>query len=352
MKTIFETPGSFDLHSIDTFGVNVKPNTSNPIGYFGTGLKYAIAVLLRQGAKLELYCNGDHYKFYLQALDFRGEGFQQVAYERQNAFLGMWAKAKLPFTTELGKNWELWQAFRELYANTLDEVGTVFTTDVLDWPRKNDLREGYTYIVVDSLEFARVSEKKDTIFLNPSRDLIIDVKDGNVSQGKASNIYYRGMRAFDLPEKQHSLFTWNIIDPLELTEDRTIKDQYAMHAAVTDIVERSTDKAFIKQVLMAPKDTFEHGLRFDYAYSASDQFKEVLKESKHLFGFNSSAHKFYNTHLAPPKNAQKCSDETWILILKALETGRDNLPDTVSDEITPASSYTVYLEAFKEAFER
>ena len=32
---------------------------------------------------------------------------------------------QLPFTTELGKNWEVWQAYRELHSNTLDESGVI-----------------------------------------------------------------------------------------------------------------------------------------------------------------------------------------------------------------------------------
>ena len=45
---VFENPGEIDIRSISTFGVSVKEG-DNPIGFFGTGLKYAIVVLLRTG---------------------------------------------------------------------------------------------------------------------------------------------------------------------------------------------------------------------------------------------------------------------------------------------------------------
>jgi hypothetical protein len=45
---VFENPGEIDAAAIRTFGVSVKEG-ENPIGFFGTGLKYAIAILLRTG---------------------------------------------------------------------------------------------------------------------------------------------------------------------------------------------------------------------------------------------------------------------------------------------------------------
>ena len=47
MPIVHSTPGLIDLRAFTTFGVNSKPNSKNPIGYFGTGLKYAVAVLAR-----------------------------------------------------------------------------------------------------------------------------------------------------------------------------------------------------------------------------------------------------------------------------------------------------------------
>jgi len=45
----FENDGEIDLRAISQFGINVKTGDS-PIGFFGTGLKYALAVLMREEA--------------------------------------------------------------------------------------------------------------------------------------------------------------------------------------------------------------------------------------------------------------------------------------------------------------
>ena len=50
---IFENKGLIDVHAISIMGVSVKEEGS--IGYFGTGLKYAIATLLREGQKITIW---------------------------------------------------------------------------------------------------------------------------------------------------------------------------------------------------------------------------------------------------------------------------------------------------------
>ena len=50
---IFENPGEIDPVAIITFGINVK-ESDHPIGFFGTGLKYALAILLREGQPITI----------------------------------------------------------------------------------------------------------------------------------------------------------------------------------------------------------------------------------------------------------------------------------------------------------
>ena len=77
-KLWFVTPGAFPLDAFTTFGTNVKPNTTTPIGHFGTGLKYAVAIALRLGGSVTLYTGGAEYGFYLEKKEFRGKVFNTV----------------------------------------------------------------------------------------------------------------------------------------------------------------------------------------------------------------------------------------------------------------------------------
>jgi len=44
----FSNPGLIDLTGLKTFGLTSKAEQSDKIGRFGTGLKYAVAVILRK----------------------------------------------------------------------------------------------------------------------------------------------------------------------------------------------------------------------------------------------------------------------------------------------------------------
>ena len=48
---IFENPGTLDPRALTIMGLNAKEN-DNPIGYFGTGFKYGVAIALREGCNV------------------------------------------------------------------------------------------------------------------------------------------------------------------------------------------------------------------------------------------------------------------------------------------------------------
>ena len=50
---IFSNPGELDIRALYTFGVSAKVG-EEPFGLFGTGFKYAAAILLRQHQSLRV----------------------------------------------------------------------------------------------------------------------------------------------------------------------------------------------------------------------------------------------------------------------------------------------------------
>ena len=116
-KVYFCNLEPIDLNAIAIKGVSVKIG-DNPIGYFGTGLKFAIATLLRSGHKVTLYRDGAVIPFSAETETVRGEEFQRV----------LMGAERLGFTTQLGRNWEPWQAYRELSCNCMDEKGVIDDT--------------------------------------------------------------------------------------------------------------------------------------------------------------------------------------------------------------------------------
>src|SRR3990172_10357377 len=112
MTVSFKNSGKIDPRCITIIGVSVK-ETENPIGYFGTGLKYAIAIILREGGQITIWRGLERFDFNTVNIEIRGESMKLIHMNGR----------ELGFTTALGKHWKVWQAMREIYCNTVDENG-------------------------------------------------------------------------------------------------------------------------------------------------------------------------------------------------------------------------------------
>lgn len=130
----FQNPGVMPPAAFMVFGNHTKPNTDTPFGRFGTGLKNAIAVILREGGSIAIQTKESNvrldYVFSISEELFRGEPIQLIvctvtstAYLKNAPDLVETSTIDVPFTTDLGKDWELWMAERELASNADDEGG-------------------------------------------------------------------------------------------------------------------------------------------------------------------------------------------------------------------------------------
>ena len=232
---VFRNSGVIDIRSITTFGVSSK-ETANAIGYFGTGLKYAIAILLREGCEITIYAGAQKLEFSKRAERIRVDDFEIVTMNGE----------PLGFTTELGKNWQLWQAFRELYCNCTDEHGEIYEAysyDLADFtPKENE-----TAILVSGEPFRDVWSMRSEIIL--SSEPFIKTEWCNIHHGMTNYIFYRGIRVAELPRL--SLFTYDIQSKLTLTEDRTPADPWFVDYYVKQALLSLEDKTTIKRIVTA-----------------------------------------------------------------------------------------------------
>jgi len=277
---VFETESvnSFDLRAITMFGVNSKPNSRNPIGHFGTGLKYAIAVLVREHIPVRL-CVGDaEYTFYTKMIDFREKSFAAVYMDRRKHWTSLWNTTVLPFTTELGKGWELWQAFRELYANTLDEQGTCYES--LQAPESVTCDSSRVKFIVGGDRFVNVYRIRDSIFHPKALNISSPVLPGvQIIHEPSKYLYYRGMRVAKWSKE--GLMTYNILKTQTLTEDRTIYSTLGAQWTIEQFIACDcTDSRVIGTILHAPKTALESNFLFNelFGRETSQVFKDIVQK--------------------------------------------------------------------------
>lgn len=256
MKVIFTNPGEIDPLLIHSFGVNVKTG-DNPIGYFGTGLKYALAVLIRTGQRVTIYSGETVYTVGKVEKTIRDKTFEFITLNDQ----------PLGFTTDLGKNWELWMAYRELYCNALDEGGEV-TTDTF-------FAGGiatFTNVVVEGDAFFEVHSNRSEYFLEG--EPYIKFGGVHIHKNPSTTLFYRGICVGQLP--QPSLYTYNILTQTALTEDRTVKDVYTASFRLVAELRHYDDEELLEKILTAERGTWENSFDFDYSSTPGKVYLDTI----------------------------------------------------------------------------
>lgn len=259
---VFENSGEIDIRSISTFGVSVKEG-DNPIGFFGTGLKYAIAVLLRTGHKVTVHSGRSVVRFGVQQDAVRGKAFD---------FVTMAVDGREPepigFTTELGKQWQLWMAFREIACNCKDEGGAGRYTKTAPAPEP-----GSTHLIVEGEDF-------EAVFADSHRFILADAPAFTVGATEVRNrrsgyLFYRGVRVMDLP--MPSLFTYNLNTKITLTEDRTVKYSWEATNRIAQAILQAKDRRFIHDCITADDTMLEGDLDLHgRGYDPSPEFLETV----------------------------------------------------------------------------
>lgn len=168
----FLTPTALPIEAATTMGVSVKGDGA--IGKFGTGLKYAIAGVLRLNGTVSVTIQGEQFDFTAKDTDIRGKAFRVVHCNGQPC----------GFTTELGKHWQPWQLFRELASNALDEGGS--------WQR--DPGHAVTAIAVNCRE-VEDAERTEQVFIGDKKVLVASTVGATIHEGPSQHYYFNGIRA-------------------------------------------------------------------------------------------------------------------------------------------------------------
>jgi hypothetical protein len=314
----FYNPGKLDLRALQIMGINAKPNSDNPIGYFGTGFKYAMAVCARIGAKVELFIRTNDGKtnnwiMEINETDFRGKSFDAISL-RCDAGPAYGTVIELPFTTELGKNWEPWMVVRELGSNARDEGGdfSVEPTHQFD-----------TTITVTHPDIYDAATKPNFVFLDTDRTEISRAANAvcykNVGNQYA---YYRGIRVGNLPLS--SRYTYNFLNGITLTEDRTVRSDYMLNSLVSIVIGKSSNEDYIEYAVTsssAEGSYFEHNVDMPYYEMPSETFMSVVKRLIEDGAMVTSKARHYYTRYAPKPKRKKLdvTDQQFAKLRRAIE---------------------------------
>lgn len=279
MTVYFGNQGQIELAAITTLGVSVKEGES-PIGFFGTGFKFSVATLLRTGHDVEVWDGRELHKFGTRMDIIRGKQFQIVTLNDKD----------LGFTTELGRNWELWQAYRELRCNAMDEphweIDTHQSSPGLQYlPNR-------TVIAVTGEGISQAHRERRAYFLDAPM-LHNDEGIGSVHMGESNTIFYRGVAILKLDKPTH--YTYNLTEYTALTEDRTMANVWMLPGRIGRLIASMEDHEMVARCVMSPDSYLEEQATFSSVYTPSQAFMDVMRRNKSNMRANKRARDLYES---------------------------------------------------------
>jgi hypothetical protein len=289
MKIEFITPTTLSLMDITSMGDSVKRNDNTKIGQFDSGLKYAIALLLRNNIQIQIDVlekeGSTNYSFttFTKECPQTGKKKELIQIVETCISLGISEVRHIDtaFALQLGYNWELWMAFRELYSNMMDEDGWMIVNE-------EEKPLGVTTIILyceDDSEFAEIIRNKDKYIFsekkiwNISSSIILAV-----NPEKHLKIYKSGILVFE-DKKIVSKYIYNVKFGI-IDERRILIDHYTVGRTIYESITYCKDENFLREIVTSEKvfDDDEWLNGFDEWGTASDKIYNIASSIQEEFG--------------------------------------------------------------------
>jgi hypothetical protein len=240
-NTLIE-PDAFQL-----LGACTKRGT-NSIGYFGSGLKYAIAVLLRDNIPFQVFSGLQEIYIDARPTIFRGKEFNVIYINGQ----------KTSLTTDMGPDWKLWHAIREIFCNAIDEGE--YEHSLQDDPQpKENTTVFHIKCVGEQLEAIATDW---TSYFAMKRIPLAGNEVGKIYNraGQHMTLYRKGVRAYD--EQYTSLFDYDFHN-IHVNECRIISWSCDIQERICKMWASMATKQMLSLYCTTLKEErFEHRLRW------------------------------------------------------------------------------------------
>lgn len=243
---LIQNDGEIEQNAFELIGASTKRDDDTKIGFFGSGLKYSIAFMMRKNIDFRIFSGNKELVFGIEKDTLGNQEFERITINGKQT----------SYTTTMGPTWEKhWFVLREIYCNALDE-GTcqmVKSTEIVN------SCEGKTRIYIELVPILEevvsnwdsyFSEDRTPLFsLSGIYTSYMSTKGsyGNLSVfRKTFGIVYR--KGINVYENKELLFDYDF-DNVDVNEDRTIKHSGALQYPICEIMYSFPSKDYIARVL-------------------------------------------------------------------------------------------------------
>lgn len=258
---LIQNDGEIETNSFELIGASTKRNDSTKIGFFGSGLKYSIAYMMRSGINFKVFSGETELKFTTKEENFREQTFQRICINGNPT----------SYTTTMGPTWkEDWFVLREIYCNALDENNCQIVKDTENvFPST-----GKTRIFIEATEsLTKVVNNWNAYFADERTPLfsetdlytcVLATEDNNTTIQdvkvfyKTDGVLFRkGIRVYS----DKALMYDYDFPFVNINEDRTAKNYNGLYYCVLNLFAKFSNEDYIKDVLRSAMDsekTFEY----------------------------------------------------------------------------------------------
>jgi hypothetical protein len=281
---LIQNDSEIETNSFELIGASTKRDEKGKIGFFGSGLKYSIAYMMRKGIDFKIYSGLNELHFTTTKEQLKGKCFERICINGKET----------SYTVTMGPTWkEDWYVLREIYCNALDEGDCT----IVKCTENVSPTEGKTRIYIELTDvLANVIAQWDSYFADErvplfvsgpiytcylgSEDDQITTQKISVFQKTNGTLYRRGIRV-DYNEKR--MFDYGA-DGVSINEDRTAKHSGAVSYIVVNLFATFADEGYIKSILRSGEDDkhcHEYGQLYtsDMHESVSDKWVEFSQQN-------------------------------------------------------------------------
>lgn len=248
---LIQNDGEIETNSFELIGASTKRNEAGKIGFFGSGLKYSIAYMMRNSIDFRVFSGDQELKFTTIPEQLKDQSFDRICINDKPT----------SYTVTMGPTWkEDWFVLREIYCNALDE-GTcqlVKNTDMVSHST------GKTRIYVELTDNLKVVIQNWDRYFSDERTPLFETapvytsnfgnEDGLGNHrtqpvkvySKSNGVVYR--RGINVSEKDKLVFDYEL-QYININEDRTAKSTQFLDYMLVDMMGQMVNEDWVKAVL-------------------------------------------------------------------------------------------------------